>query len=60
MQPDRLLLTKVDEAATVMPLLDLALRRGLRISHLGTGQLVPDDLTRATASRLASALLHEE
>lgn len=60
MQPDRLLLTKVDEAATVMPLLDLALRKGLRISHLGTGQVVPDDLVRATAPQLASALLHEE
>lgn len=60
MQPDRLLLTKVDEAATMMPLLDLAMRKGLQISHLGTGQLVPDDLMRATAPQLASALLHEE
>jgi flagellar biosynthesis GTPase FlhF len=58
MQPDRLLLTKVDEAAMVMPLLDLALCKGLRISHLGTGQLVPNSTDagdRATVGKRFAA-----
>lgn len=55
----RLLLTKLDEARTAGPLLGLAIRRGLPISYLATGQEVPDDLEVATPRRLAALLVPE-
>ncbi|HSB73596.1 MAG TPA: flagellar biosynthesis protein FlhF [Candidatus Methylomirabilis sp.] len=55
----RLLLTKLDEARTAGPLLGLALRRGIPISYLTTGQEVPDDLEVATPRRLAALLVPE-
>lgn len=55
----RLLLTKLDEARSAGPLLGLALRRGLPISYLTTGQEVPDDLELATPRRLAALLVPE-
>jgi flagellar biosynthesis protein FlhF len=57
-RPDRLLITKADEAESLMPLLDVAIRHGLTISYIGDGQRVPEDLVRATP--LASALLKED
>ncbi len=59
-QPDRLLITKADEAESLMPLLDVANRHGLKVSYVGNGQRVPEDLARATPLVLASALLNEE
>jgi flagellar biosynthesis protein FlhF len=59
-RPDRLLITKADEAESLMPLLDVAIRHGLTISYIGDGQRVPEDLVRATPLALASALLKED
>ncbi len=53
----RVLVTKIDEARTLGPLLSLALERELVISYLGTGQEVPDDLETATPRRLAGLLV---
>jgi flagellar biosynthesis protein FlhF len=52
--PSRLVLTKLDEAESIAPLLSLLRERKLPISYLGTGQNVPDDLERATAPALAA------
>lgn len=51
------LITKLDEARSLGPVLGLALQRDLSISYLTTGQGVPDDLEPATARRLATCLL---
>jgi len=58
-QPKRLVLTKLDETASLSPLVGLLRERQLPISYLGTGQHVPDDLARATAQLLAAAVLGE-
>jgi flagellar biosynthesis protein FlhF len=58
-QPKRLVLTKLDETASLSPLVGLLRERQLPISYLGTGQHVPDDLARATAPLLAAAVLGE-
>jgi flagellar biosynthesis protein FlhF len=57
LQYRRVLVTKVDEARALGPVLGLALTRGLTISYLGTGQEVPDHLEVATAQRLAALLV---
>jgi flagellar biosynthesis protein FlhF len=53
-RPTRLVLTKLDEAESLAPLLSLLRERQLPVSYLGTGQNVPDDLERATGSSLAA------
>jgi flagellar biosynthesis protein FlhF len=58
-QPTRLVLTKVDEAGSLSPLVGLLRDRHLPISYLGTGQRVPEDLTRATAHLLAASVIGE-
>ncbi len=55
--PRRVVLTRVDEAESVSPLMHLFQERGMQISYLGTGQRVPEDLERATAQRLAAHVL---
>jgi flagellar biosynthesis protein FlhF len=55
--PKRVVLTRVDEADSVSPLMQIFQERGLKISYLGTGQRVPDDLERATPQRLAAHVL---
>jgi flagellar biosynthesis protein FlhF len=57
--PGRVVLTRVDETASVAPLVGPLRDRRLRISFLGTGQRVPEDLERATASALAARVLGE-
>jgi flagellar biosynthesis protein FlhF len=56
-RPVRVTLTRVDEVDAVGPLVGLLRERRLPISFLGTGQRVPEDLSRATASVLAAHLL---
>ncbi|MDP1569087.1 MAG: hypothetical protein Q8L86_03715 [Vicinamibacterales bacterium] len=56
-RPDRVVLTKVDEADTWTGLIPLLRERGLALSYLGTGQAVPDDLTRVTPSLVAASVL---
>lgn len=58
-RPSRVVLTRLDEADSLAPLVDLCRERDLPISYLGTGQRVPEDLERATAATLASRLLGE-
>jgi flagellar biosynthesis protein FlhF len=57
--PARVVLTRVDEADSVAPLIGLLRERALPVSYLGTGQRVPEDLERATASALAARMLGE-
>ena len=58
-RPTRLVLTKLDETESLSPLVGLLRERKLPISYLGTGQHVPEDLTRATAQLLAASILGE-
>lgn len=58
--PDRLILTKLDEAETLGPLLAVLGRADLPVSHLTTGQAVPDDVEAASRGRLARLILGEE
>jgi flagellar biosynthesis protein FlhF len=55
----RVVITKLDEADSVMPLLDTLRERGLAVSYLTAGQRVPEDLERATPASLAARLLGE-
>ena len=59
LKPARVVITKLDEADSMMPLFDAVRERGLPVSYLGTGQRVPEDLRRATPASLAAALLRE-
>jgi flagellar biosynthesis protein FlhF len=54
---DRLVLTKLDEAESAGAIAAVLRESGLKVSYLGNGQRVPDDLLRATPAYLASALL---
>lgn len=55
-KPSKLLFTRVDEADTPGALLEPALRSGLPVSFLGTGQQVPEDLEAASIPRLMEKL----
>ena len=57
--PSRVVITKLDESESVMPLLGIVREQGLPVSYLTTGQRVPEDLWRATPASLAAALLRE-
>lgn len=58
-KPDRVVLTRIDEAESLSPLVGVLRDRQIPISYLSTGQRVPEDLSRATASRLAACVLGE-
>lgn len=53
LNPDRLLITKLDEAVVFGPIVNIASRIGLGLSFVTTGQEVPDHIERARADRLA-------
>jgi flagellar biosynthesis protein FlhF len=55
--PTRALITKLDEAETVAPLLKVLRERRLPVSFLANGQRVPDDLAPATPEGLANLVL---
>lgn len=57
--PDRAVLTRVDQADTIAPLVNVLRGRGLPISYLGTGQRVPQDLYPATSPLVAACVLGE-
>lgn len=57
--PDRVVLTKLDEAVTFGMLVSVVRRIGRRISWVTTGQEVPTDVERATSHRLANLMLGE-
>jgi flagellar biosynthesis protein FlhF len=52
--PSRVVLTKLDEAESLAPLMPVLRDRQLPISYLGTGQNVPEDLQRATPPAIAA------
>jgi flagellar biosynthesis protein FlhF len=54
---DRLIFTKLDEAARLHEAFAAALGSGLPISYLGCGQEIPDDLEAATEERLAELMI---
>lgn len=56
-RPSRLVFTRLDEAGSLSPLVGLLCERQIPVSYLGTGQRVPDDLTRATAEILAASVI---
>lgn len=59
-QPDRVVVSRLDEAESPQALLTWLLERGLPVSYITTGQRVPDDLERATPAVLAATLLRDE
>jgi flagellar biosynthesis protein FlhF len=52
-KPNRLLFTKLDEAATLGSLLTLVNRHQIPVSYLTTGQAVPDDIIAAEPAQFA-------
>lgn len=54
---DKVILTKLDEAATYGPVLDVISSAGKPISYFTTGQDIPDDIELADARRLARLVL---
>lgn len=56
-KPTSLLFTKLDEASTYGPLLNLSVETGLPISYLTNGQNVPDDILSPKPSDLVSLIL---
>lgn len=57
LNPSRIILSKLDEAVLLGPLVGALHRIGLRLSYITTGQEVPDHIELASADRLARALL---
>ena len=55
--PDRMILTKLDEAESLGLALDAAEQTGVPISYVTTGQEVPDDIEPADPTRLARLIL---
>jgi flagellar biosynthesis protein FlhF len=54
---DRVVISKVDEAETVMPLVRAIRERDLQISLIGLGQRVPEDLAEGDSETIAACLL---
>jgi flagellar biosynthesis protein FlhF len=57
MQPDRLVISKVDEAESLSRLMNVVKERRIPVSYVTTGQRVPEDLDRATPLTLAGIVL---
>jgi len=55
--PDRLIVTKLDEAVCHGPVLNTADRVGLPFSYVTTGQEVPDHIETATSERIAALVV---
>jgi len=54
---DKVILTKLDEATTFGPVLEIILRAGRPLSYLTIGQNIPEDIERASGDRLARLML---
>ena len=57
LNPDRLIFTKLDEAVQCGALANVAIKTGLAVSYLTTGQEVPEQIELADAPRLARRVL---
>lgn len=55
--PGRVVMTKVDEAESVMPLVRALRQRELPVSLIGLGQRVPEDLVEGEPETIAACLL---
>ena len=53
-RPARVVITKLDEAGSIAPLLGLLKERGVPVSYLGTGQRVPEHLEVASGAAIAA------
>jgi flagellar biosynthesis protein FlhF len=58
-RPSRVVVTKLDEADSLAPLVGVLREAALPISYVGTGQRVPEDLHRATPPAIAAWVLGE-
>jgi flagellar biosynthesis protein FlhF len=58
-RPDRVVISKVDEAESLAPLLGVLRERQIPVSYVTTGQRVPEDLQPATPQMLASVVLRD-
>ena len=58
-KPERVIFTKVDETCSVGLILNLLYGKEITLSYLAYGQSVPDDITPASAEKLAELLLRE-
>lgn len=58
-RPSRIVITKLDEADSLAPLVGVLREAALPISFVGTGQRVPEDLHRATPPAIAAWVLGE-
>ncbi len=56
LKPNRLLFTKLDEAASLGPLLNVLSRQQLSVGYVTTGQRVPDDILAVEPAHLASMI----
>jgi flagellar biosynthesis protein FlhF len=56
-RPDRVVLSKLDEAEAPSALVLWLMERGIPVSYVTDGQRVPEDLVAATPAALATALL---
>jgi flagellar biosynthesis protein FlhF len=59
-RPDRVVVSRLDEAETPSDLFAWLIGTGLPVSYVTNGQRVPEDLARATPAVLAAALLCDE
>lgn len=57
LRPQRVVLTKLDEADSIAPLIGFLKRRQMALSYLGVGQRVPEDLQIASPTVVASHIL---
>lgn len=57
LDPQRLLVTKLDESTAFGNILNPVVASGLPVSYMTTGQMVPEDIEVATSERLADLIL---
>ncbi|MFH1737465.1 MAG: flagellar biosynthesis protein FlhF [bacterium] len=57
LEPQRLLITKLDESTAFGNILNVAVKSHLPVSYMTTGQMVPEDIEIATSERLADLIL---
>jgi len=60
LQPNRLIVSKVDEAATYGMMLNASVLSSLPVSYITTGQAVPDDVKEADSGLMAQMVYHGE
>ncbi len=56
LKPNRIIFSKLDEAATLGSLMTVLRRRALPVSYVTTGQGVPDDITPAEPLKIATMI----